>query len=307
MNDPSGIPPGQRPFTGGGEGVPGAGHGGDTTGPPGSGTRPRWRLHVGLFAGTIASTFFVGYLMSADIWQAAGYSASIMGILLVHEMGHFVMCLRDRVPATLPYFIPVPLPPFGTMGAVIRMRGLLQSRRSIFDIGAAGPLAGLALAIPVTYVGLKLSQIVLPGDASLEGTIRLGDSILFWLLTRAALGPIGPEADVLLHPVALAGWAGLFVTGLNLLPIGQLDGGHILYALLGRRARWVGMVFLGVMIVLTIFYRRGWWLMTMLLLIFMRREHPPVADMRPLDRRRVLLGILMMIIFLVTFVPGLMW
>lgn len=259
-------------------------------------------LHIGLFLATIASTLFVGYLMSGDLTEAAGYSAAIMGILLLHEMGHFVMCMRYHVPATLPYFIPIPLPPFGTMGAVIRMRGQLRSRRSIFDIGAAGPVAGLALAIPVAFWGLRLSQIVEPGDPSLEGGFRLGDSILFWLISKAAMGAVPTGHEVLLHPIGLAGWAGLFVTGLNLLPVGQLDGGHIVYALLGRRAKWAGIGFLGLLAALTLFYHRGWWPLIVLLL-FMGPRHPPTADPRPLDRRRVLLGMLMIMIFIMTFVP----
>jgi membrane-associated protease RseP (regulator of RpoE activity) len=269
--------------------------------------QPRWRLHLALFGATVLSTLWVGFLMSGSLLQAAGYSAAIMGILLVHEMGHFFMCQRYRVSATLPFFIPMPLPPFGTMGAVIRMAGRLRTRRAVFDIGAAGPLAGLVLAIPITYLGLKLSRVVQPTDAELEGTVRLGDSVLFWILTRAALGPLPADSDVMLHPVALAGWAGLFVTGLNLLPIGQLDGGHVLYAMLGRQARWGGRIVLLGLLLLTIFYRRSWWLVTVLLFIFMRTGHPPVADSAPLDGRRLQLGIAMMVIFAITFVPGLMW
>jgi len=268
-----------------------------------NGTAPRLRVHLGLFLATILSTLFVGYLLSADVGQAAGYSAAIMSILLVHEMGHFLMCRRYRVPATLPYFIPVPLLPFGTMGAVIRMRGQLRSRRSIMDIGAAGPLAGLAVAIPVTLYGLQLSQVLAPGDPGLEGGFRLGDSALFWLATQVSIGTIPEGADVLLHPVALAGWAGFFVTGLNLLPVGQLDGGHIVYAMLGRRAVWVGRIFLAVMVGMTLFYHRGWWAMTALLLVFMRAPHPPASDPEPLDRGRLWLGVVMMILFVATFVP----
>ncbi len=264
----------------------------------------RLGLHLGLFLATVASTFFVGFLMSGDVGQAAGYSGAIMAILLLHEMGHFVMCLRYRVPATLPFFIPIPLPPFGTMGAVIRMRGQLRSRRSILDIGAAGPLAGLAVAIPVVYFGLKISTIVFPGDASLEGGLTLGDSILFWLISQAALGPLPPNADILLHPVALAGWAGLLITGINLLPIGQLDGGHILYAMLGERARWPGLIFLVLLTGLTLFVHRGWWLMLVLLVLVMRGgRHPPAEDPAPLDRSRMILGLVMMALFVLTFVP----
>ena len=267
---------------------------------PAAGAR-RWGLHLGLFAATVASTLFVGYLMSGNLWQAAGYSGAIMSILLLHEMGHYVMCLRYRVPATLPYFIPVPLPPFGTMGAVIRMKGLLRSRRSVFDVGVAGPLVGLAAAVPITCWGLRISEVVEHGEMAAGGW-RLGESLLFSLLVRTSLGAVPADADILLHPVAMAGWAGLFVTGLNLLPIGQLDGGHILYGMLGRKARWVGLALIGLLGVLTIFYHRAWWPLLMLLL-FVGPGHPPVPVSGPLGRQRMLLGFLVMVLFLATFVP----
>ncbi len=264
----------------------------------------RLKLHVGLFLATVASTFFAGYYSSADVGQAASFSAAIMAILLLHEMGHFVLCLRYRVPATLPYFIPFPLSLFGTLGAVIAMKGQLRSRRSIFDIGAAGPLAGLVVAIPIVYFGLKISTIVFPGDEALEGSLMLGDSILFALISEAALGPLPPGADLLLHPLALAGWAGLLITGINLLPIGQLDGGHILYAMLGDRALWVSRFLLVLLAGLTIFMHRGWWLMLVLLVLVMRGgRHPPAENPAPLDRSRMILGLVMMALFVLTFVP----
>ncbi len=265
--------------------------------------RRRWRLAGILFAATVGSTLLAGYLMSGDLVQAAGYSAAIMAILLLHEMGHFLMCLRYNVPATPPYFIPMPLTPFGTMGALILMPPSQRSLRSILDIGSAGPLAGLVVAVPVAYLGLKLSQVMPVSEVPPEGGMRLGDSILFWLLTRAAHGPLPAGAEILLHPVGLAGWAGLFVTGLNLLPVGQLDGGHVMYALIGRRARFVGYVFMAAFALWTLLAHRGWWLMLVLLLLLLQRGHPPALDPRPLDRRRMAIGILLMIIFVLTFVP----
>lgn len=260
----------------------------------------RWGLHAGLFAATLASTFFVGYLMSASVLEAVGYAVAIVGILLVHEMGHFIACRRHGVAATLPYFIPVPLPPFGTMGALIRMRGEMRSRRSVFDIGIAGPLAGLAVAIPVTVLGLALSTIATDPQTGSQGW-QLGESLLFSLLARLVKGPVPPGADILLHPIGMAGWAGLFVTGLNLLPVGQLDGGHILYALFGRRARWIGLAFIGFLGGLTLFYHRAWWPFLVLLLLF-GPEHPYVPEGR-LDRRRALLGLAMIALMIATFIP----
>lgn len=265
--------------------------------------KERPALHLVLFLGTILSTLFVGYLMSGDLGRAAGYSAAIIGILLTHEMGHFFMCRMHGVKATLPFFVPFPFLPFGTLGAIIRMRSQLRSKVSIFDIGVAGPLAGLAVALPVTFWGLQHSEIIAAAPTSEVGLLQLGDSLLFAGIMKLALGPLPEGADVILHPVALAGWAGLFVTGLNLLPVGQLDGGHVLYAMLGDRARWIGWAFMLVMLGLTIFHYRGWWLWTVMLFIFMRRPHPPAIDPRSLTQGRLWLGLIVMILFLVTFVP----
>jgi membrane-associated protease RseP (regulator of RpoE activity) len=267
------------------------------------GPRRRWRLAGTLFGATVGSTLLAGYLMSGNIGQAAGYSAAIMTILLLHEMGHFLMCMRYHVPATPPYFIPMPLTPFGTMGALILMPPSQRSLRSILDIGAAGPLAGLVVAVPVAYLGLKLSQVLPAGANAPAGGLQLGDSVLFWLLSRAAHGSLPSGAQILLHPVGLAGWAGLFVTGHNLLPIGQLDGGHVMYALLGPRARYVGYAFMAAFALWTIFAHHGWWLMLVLLLLLLHRGHPPALDPRPLDRRRIAVGVFRMIVFVLTFVP----
>ncbi|MEK7727695.1 MAG: site-2 protease family protein, partial [candidate division KSB1 bacterium] len=224
------------------------------------------RLHVILFVLTCVSTFFTGYAShgkwSAGLW----YSAGIIGILFAHEMGHYLMCVRYRIHATLPFFIPFPLSPFGTLGAVIRMDARMPNRRALFDIGVAGPLAGLALTLPAIYFGLKMSTLMPVSGA--EGTITLGDSLLFKALSDLALGPLPEGQDTLLHPLAYAGWAGLFVTALNLLPIGQLDGGHILYALLGDRGQKIYPVNMAMFALLCIIEYHGWVLLVMMLLWF---------------------------------------
>ncbi len=163
-----------------------------------------------------------------------------LGILLFHEFGHYIAARLHRVDASLPYFLPLPLlSPFGTMGAVISMRGRIRSRNALLDIGASGPLAGLVVAIPVLMYGLSLSTV---GPISLDHYQQEGQSILYLALKRLVLGPIPEGMDVNLHPTAFAGWGGLLITMLNLLPWGQLDGGHVAYALLGPRqhvlARW---------------------------------------------------------------------
>src|SRR5580658_1054872 len=207
-----------------------------------------WRTHVGLFLLTVASVFVTydqvsaaGEGARAAALHAAQFTGALLTILLAHEFGHFIAARIHRVDASLPYFIPVPfISPFGTMGAVIRMRSDIPTRRALLDIGAAGPLAGLVFAIPIYAWGVAHSQLIAVGPA--EG-VELGDSILLHLLDRF-FGPHVPEGmDVLASPLLFAGWGGMFVTMINLLPVSQLDGGHVAYALFGPRqdriAGWV--------------------------------------------------------------------
>src|SRR5580658_3902287 len=208
-----------------------------------------WRTHGGLFLLTVASVFVTydqvsaaGEGARAAALHAAQFTGALLTILLAHEFGHFIAARIHKVDASLPYFIPVPfISPFGTMGAVIRMRSDIPTRRALLDIGAAGPLAGLAFAIPIYAWGVAHSQVVPVG--SLEGGVQLGDSILLHLLDHL-FGPHVPDGmDVLASPLLYAGWAGMFVTMINLVPVSQLDGGHVAYALFGPRqnrvAGWV--------------------------------------------------------------------
>ena len=167
----------------------------------------------------MASTLIVG---------GPAYSFAIILILLGHEMGHYFMSRRYGIRATLPFFLPLPLPPFGTLGAVIRMESTVSSRKALFDTGVAGPLTSLILSIPAIVIGLKLSKVI-PVSHIKEGAIRLADPLLFSFIQRLVMGEIPENYDILLHPIGYAGWVGLFVTALNLLPVGQLDGGHIAY------------------------------------------------------------------------------
>lgn len=245
---------------------------------------------------------FLATLLSTYVTNGLHYSVAILSILLAHEMGHYLMCRRYGVPATLPFFIPFPLlNPFGTMGAVIQMKGVIPSRQALFDIGAAGPLAGLVVTLPAVFLGLEWSAIV-PVSTLADSGMTLGESVLFKALTFLTLGPVPEGYDVMLHPVAYAGWAGLFVTALNLLPIGQLDGGHIVYAMLGPRSRIVTMIFIGAMVVLTFFYT-GWALLVVLLILLGRRHPSPWDDWTPLDNRRKLVGVVVMILFVLSFTP----
>lgn len=209
--------------------------------------RPRWRVNLVLFLATVASVFFMGaaYAIGAreppeqhETWLSLYldgwvFAVPLMAILLVHEFGHYIAARIHKVDASLPYFLPLPLlSPFGTMGAVIAMRGRIESRRALLDIGASGPLAGLVVAIPVLIIGLSLSRVA---PNATEHYTQEGQSLLYLALKRLVLGPIPEGHDVWLHPTAFAGWAGLLVTMINLLPWGQLDGGHVAYALFGRK------------------------------------------------------------------------
>jgi membrane-associated protease RseP (regulator of RpoE activity) len=188
------------------------------------------------------------------------------------------------------------------MGAIIRMNQLGADRKQLFDIGVTGPVAGLVVAIPATLWGLSRSEVV--ARAALQGTsMELGDSILFAALSRLMVGPVPEGYDILLHPVAFAGWAGLFVTALNLLPLGQLDGGHVLYALLGARSYPIALVAAAAFALTAIFVNPGWTVMLLLVLLLGIR-HPPTADDGiPLGRRRRWVGVAALLFFVLSFTP----
>lgn len=256
-------------------------------------TRPEWTRAGTLFALTVASTWLTG---------GAAYAFALLTILLCHEMGHYLMCRRYRVRSSLPLFLPMPiLSPFGTMGAVIRMNASIRDRRVLYDIGIAGPLAGAVPALLAVLWGLQHSQIVEPA-AQAVGMVPLGESILFQGLEHWFFPTLKEGQDVLLHPVAFAGWAGFFVTALNLIPVGQLDGGHVLYGLFGPRAHRVAGLCLLALLVAALFYP-GWWLLTALLLLMGYRHPPTVDESVPLDRTRIALGVLALALFVLCFVP----
>lgn len=275
------------------------------------GVRRRPLLHILLFGATLFTTALQSSLgQGFDVFSdplaiRAGlpFAISVMAILLCHEFGHYFFALAHRVDASLPYFIPAPplLSPFGTLGAFIRMRSVPTDRRALFDIGAAGPWAGLLMTIPVLIVGLQASE-VRPGGLT-EGGLLLGDDILFSLLTRWVLGVNPDDVTIILHPIALAGWFGLFVTSLNLIPIGQLDGGHVLYAVFGRHHRWISR---GVVTFLVVLGLGGWlgWIVWAVLLAMLGFDHPPPQDsFTTLDRRRLIGAALTGILFVLTFMP----
>jgi membrane-associated protease RseP (regulator of RpoE activity) len=198
----------------------------------------KWRLNLVLFVLTVLSVFSAQVLgeehplSRESLVHGVQFSGALLGILLAHEFGHFIAARLHKVDASLPFFIPIPyLSPFGTMGAIIQMKSRIPTRRALLDIGASGPLAGLAVAIPLYAWGVAHSKVI-PLES---GGIELGTSLLSKLLDHLFAAPIGPGQDILLHPVAFAAWGGMFVTMINLLPVSQMDGGHVAYALFGPK------------------------------------------------------------------------
>ena len=281
---------------------------------PGARRRRGVATHVFLFLSTILTTLFAGTLLAGVnpaatpelIYRGIPFSFAIMTILLSHEMGHYLMSRRHKVEATLPYFIPAPTL-IGTFGAVIKMRSPVPNRRALLDIGAAGPIVGFIVSIPFLIVGLKLSEIK-PGVA---GDLSLGTSLLLGFMEQLFY-PSVPDGHVLyLHPVAFAGWLGMLVTMLNLLPIGSMDGGHIAYAVLGKRRHHISSRVFVVALLATgaIGYLTGLfglivWGVWGAMNIFIGLKHPPPIDSEsPLDGKRKLIAVIAAFIFILTFVP----
>lgn len=234
------------------------------------------------------------------------FSLSLLAILGTHELGHYFVGRRYGIDITLPFFIPAPpIPPLaiGTFGALIKMKSPPTDRKSLFDVGLAGPIAGLSVAIPVVIIGLKLSKLI-PLEQTGQFVISLGTPILFAGIQHLVLGPIPEGYDVLLHPVAFAGWFGLFVTALNLLPMGQLDGGHVSYALLGRRHAFVAWTTFGGLILMGTFFWPGWLFWAAIALALGLKHPPPLNDLTPLDRRRRIIGVLALLLFLSLITPS---
>jgi membrane-associated protease RseP (regulator of RpoE activity) len=270
--------------------------------------------------GTVAQILF----LLKNIFTGWPFALSLLSILLAHEFGHYLMSRYHKTPATLPYFIPFPFSPLGTMGAAILMRGIPKNKRVLFDIGVAGPLAGLVVAIPVLFIGLSLSTtttLLASPNGFLEGNslfyliakyLSFGQwlpapaaphGILYWLqffFTGSPI-PFGGQ-DVLIHNVAFAGWAGLLVTALNLIPAGTLDGGHVIYGLFGEKAAKGFPYILGLLAVLGLFWS-GWWIWAVLLLWLGRVHAEPLDQITPLDTSRRLLAVFVIIIFILIFSP----
>ena len=285
-------------------------------------TRERYWIYCLLFAVTLLTTTVVGASMQADFernlpfdlehhfaqyswfWhhpldlvRGLPFSLTLLLILLAHEFGHYSAAMVHRVDASLPYFLPSPF--LGTFGAFIRVRSPIYSKRVLFDIGVSGPLAGFVFLLPALSVGLAFSKVI-PGIAH-QGDMRFGVPALELLMERLIFPGVA-SANIYLHPVARAAWVGMFATAMNLLPIGQLDGGHILYAFFRRRHRAISTVLCVLLLPLGYFFWPGWTLWGAALLL-MGRRHPVIYDDADLTEGRRKLGWIALAVFLLCFIP----
>lgn len=320
----------------------------------------RLYINIILFILTVFSVMLTGVEVPPDAIPANGvqslpdmfryiftgwpFALSMMGILFAHEMGHYVMCRYYKVPATLPFFLPAPLiSPLGTLGAFIIMRGIPKNKRVLFDVGVAGPIAGLVIAVPVLFLGLSLSHLGSVGNPSTNAGMlhMLEGNSLFYLFSKYMMfGKLLPEpvsmnglppafywlqyfltahpipfngVDVMLHNVALAGWAGLLVTALNLVPVGTLDGGHVAYGLFGEKARRIFPIAMGALIALSFLpvlltlslgaFNFSWLLWIFILFWLGNVRTQPLDDITPLDGKRRALGFFMLLVFVLLFTP----
>jgi membrane-associated protease RseP (regulator of RpoE activity) len=265
---------------------------------------------LALFVLTVLSCLFAGAQMTMgaaavnwNLLDGLPFAASLMAILTAHEFGHYLTARHLGSPTSLPYFIPMPVGPFGTLGAFITMGSPPRNRRHLLAIGAAGPIAGLVLAVPLLWLGLTLSHVEpIPAGG---GYTTMGNSLLLTGMTLLRFGRLLPSGgeDVFLHQVAFAGWAGLLVTALNLIPAGQLDGGHIMYALLGRKgARVVTWIVIAALAALS-FKWTGWLLWLALVLVFGRQQDMPLDDLTELTVGQRVVAAAMFLVFVLVFVP----
>lgn len=262
-------------------------------------------LNLVLFILTFFTTTFAGTLFSGkepkgflDLASGLPFSLSLLTILLFHEFGHYLMSKRYNVEATLPYFIPAPSF-IGTFGAIIKMKSLVKTKKALINIGATGPLAGFFISLPFLFYGLMHSKMT----KVTENAIILGDSLMMKFATYLVWGTLPEGYDLILHPVAFAAWIGMFVTAMNLIPVGQLDGGHIIYAMFTNKFHKITLFSLLALLILGFTKWEGW-LMWAFLLFILGRNHPPVEDIyEELSTREKFIGYLSIFVFIITFIP----
>jgi membrane-associated protease RseP (regulator of RpoE activity) len=283
----------------------------------------RWALHWCLLGLTLVTTSIVGVVFAeafknghldvdeyvnvyslllqhpAMLLEGIPFSLTLLTILMAHEMGHYFASRYYGIDASLPYFLPAPSPlPIGTLGAFIRIRSPIYTLRALFDVGIAGPLAGFVMLLPALIIGVAQSKVV--PSTHQEGDLVFGAPLILQVLEWIRFPGVA-SSDIMLHPVARAAWAGMLATALNLFPIGQLDGGHILYAFVGRRHKLLSRTFLAALVAIALVTRTWSWLVWAGLLFFFALRHPTIFDDTPLDRNRVLLGVAALAVFLMTF------
>jgi membrane-associated protease RseP (regulator of RpoE activity) len=282
-------------------------------------------LHVLLFALTLVTTTVMGARMQynfdhslpffdidrdlgviLDSWRHPAallsglpFSLTLLTILMAHEMGHYLACVYYQIDASLPFFLPAPTLT-GTFGAFIRIRSQIYSKKILFDIGIAGPIAGFIFLLPALSVGLALSKVV-PGIAS-TGSFHPGTPIILGLFQALIFPGVGAN-DLYLHPVVRAGWVGLLATAMNLLPIGQLDGGHILYAISPAKHNLVSKVLIAALVILGGFYGYEWFVLAAIF-YFLGRKHPVIYDPEGIGRTRLSFAVLALVIFVLSFMPA---
>ena len=282
----------------------------------------RWWRHILLFLLTVATTTDVGvsYYLSflselgtravrvdwSVIRHGLVYSSAVLGILGAHEMGHYLACRYYNLDATLPFFLPFPLLSIsGTLGAVIKIKEPFPTRKALFDIAVAGPLAGFAVLVPLLFYAVHRSTLV-TGAPMPPGTINFGEPLLFHLVAWLKFGSVGDQWQLNLHPIGFAAWFGMLATAWNLLPFGQLDGGHLSYATLGDRSRFLSFATVVASIGMC-FVSKSWIVMTAMMvamLYFFGPRHPPVIDdYEPLGRGRHVIAILAVVLFVLCFTP----
>ena len=287
----------------------------------------RWTRHIVLFLLTLYSTTTVGgchylsyvvmsgaevatatwwhlFVMPEYLVPGLWYSLTLLGILGAHEFGHYYYCRRYNIDATLPYFIPAPVPLTGTLGAVIRIREAFPTRTALFDIGVAGPIAGFLVLVPALVIGMSMSMVVPVPEG--DSVVFLGEPLLFQWVGRMQFGSIPQGMTINIHPMVFAAWFGMLATALNLLPFGQLDGGHITYATLGRWSTPISLVTVGLAVLMT-WNSTSWMFMTLMMLVMLLLlgpRHPRVIyEDDPLPVSRYVIAVLALVMFIVCFTP----
>ncbi|MGH7885445.1 MAG: site-2 protease family protein [Thermodesulfobacteriota bacterium] len=291
------------------------------------------KTHIILFVLTVITTFISGYLIDGSVLSGIYFSFSLLLILGAHEMGHYYYARKHRVSVTPPYFIPAPpfISPIGTFGAVIKIKSRMNTKKELFDIGVAGPILGILFAFPILFIGLYFSRTINIDSDTIKGGIELGNSLIFLFFSKLIFGNIPKESQIFLHPVAFAGWIGLLVTALNLIPSGQLDGGHIVYSVFPKK--WhtnISKIVIAILIIfgfgtepiffllknynifdvdgsiLSFLKFEGWlgWLLWGLILTFLGTKHPPTFfDEVDIGLKRKIIAVIALLIFIICFAP----